>query len=509
MILTRFRMKIEKLGIESKVFFPPLIIVLLLSYFIFSDIYTANIIINKIFKYITNTWGWAFIWYMVVFSIIWLWMFLGPLKDKRLGEEEPEFSTVSWVFLMFTSCISSAVIFWLSIEAYFYISNPPFANAAFSMEAKEFALAYSLFHWGPIPWATYAVLTVAFGYFIWVKKINVMRPSICIEGAVGEKLSKGWLGTLIDNLYIIGLILAMGVSLDFSTLLVTQCITYLFGTEGSLKLNIMIITIWIFFNIICVAFGLKKGIKLASNLRSYLSIIIFAWVFIIGVSSFTINYFTDSVGVLINNFGRMLFYTDSIRAEGFPQSWTVFYWAWWIVYGIQMCIFLARISRGRTVKEICLYMVAGLTIITWLMGAILGSNTMYVMQNELINMAEIIKEHGAARAIVETWATLPFSTLTIWGFFILCFLATVTMVNASSYTLAMSTCKESSGYCEPPLWIRISWSIMVGIIGVALLSLCDLKPIQTATIVGGCPLFIVNILILYSFFKDTKKSKWY
>ena len=102
----------------------------------------------------------------------------------------------------------------------------------------------------------------------------------------------------------------------------------------------------------------------------------------------------------------------------------------------------------------------------------------------------------------------PLSTITIWGFFILCFIATVTLINACSYTLAMSTCKEASGYDEPPLWVRIGWSILVGVIGVTLLALGGLKPIQTAIIAGGSLLFFVNIIILVSFFKDAKKNNW-
>lgn len=105
-------------------------------------------------------------------------------------------------------------------------------------------------------------------------------------------------------------------------------------------------------------------------------------------------------------------------------------------------------------------------------------------------------------------AALPLSTVTIWGFFILCFIATLTLINACSYTLAMSTCKGATGYDEPPVWVRVGWSVLVGVIGIILLALGGLKPIQTAILVGGCPLFFVNILIIVSFMKDAKKNHW-
>ncbi|OPA74459.1 L-carnitine:gamma-butyrobetaine antiporter [Campylobacter pinnipediorum subsp. pinnipediorum] len=504
-------MKVKKVGIEPKVFFPSLIAVAILSWLVVRDLDAANKVINATFSYVTNSWGWAFEWYMVIMVIGWFWLIFGPMKDKKLGdpEDKPEFSTVSWIFMMFASCTSAAVLYWGSLEIYYYVTYPPFGFEPMSAQAKELGLAYSLFHWGPLPWATYSLLSVAFGYFLFVKKINVVRPSGTIEAAVGEKLAKGWLGVIIDNVYIVALILAMGTSLGLATPLVTECMQWLFGIERTLELDTMIISCWVLFNAICVAFGLNRGIKIASDVRSYLMIIMLGWVVIVGASTFTINYFTDSVGVMLSYLGRMLFYTDPIAKGGFPQGWTVFYWAWWVVYGIQMCIFLARISRGRTVRELCIGMVAGLTATTWILWTILGSNTIHTMITGVVNMAEVVKTAGMARAIIETWAALPMSTLTIWGFFILAFIATITLINACSYTLAMSTCKEATGYDEPPLWVRIGWSVLVGIIGVTLLALGGLKPIQTAIIAGGCPLFFVNILILVSFFKDAKKNNWY
>jgi L-carnitine/gamma-butyrobetaine antiporter len=221
-----------------------------------------------------------------------------------------------------------------------------------------------------------------------------------------------------------------------------------------------------------------------------------------------VNYFTDSIGVLLMNMGRMLFYTASVSDSNFPQDWTVFYWAWWVVYGIQMCIFLAKISRGRTVRQLCLAMVGGLTASTWLLWTILGSNTLNLMNENIVNMPALIEQYGAARAIIETWAALPMSTITMWMFFILCFLATVTLINACSYTLAMSTCKGVDADNEPPVWVRVGWSVLVGVIGIVLLALGGLKPLQTAIIAGGAPLVFVNIMIIISFLKDSRKNNW-
>ena len=499
--------KIKKAGIEAKIFFPSLLVVILLSYFTVRDLDAANEVISAVFHYLTHSWGWAFEWYMIVMLAGWLWLLFGPYANNRLGNEEPEFSTGSWIFLMFASCTSAAVLFWGSLEIYYYVSYPPFELEPLSVQAKELGLAYSLFHWGPLPWAGYAFFSVALGYFLFVKKMDVVRPSGTLYPIMGKKC-EGIIGTIIDNIYVVALILAMGTSLGLATPLVTECIQYLFGIPRTIEVDATIISAWIIFNAICVAFGLQKGIKIASDLRSYLSIIILAWVLIIGATTFTVNYFTDSIGVLLMNMGRMLFYTASVSDSSFPQDWTVFYWAWWVVYGIQMCIFLAKISRGRTVRQLCLAMVGGLTASTWLLWTILGSNTLNLMNENIVNMPALIEQYGAARAIIETWAALPMSTITLWMFFILCFLATVTLINACSYTLAMSTCKGVDADNEPPVWVRVGWSVLVGVIGIVLLALGGLKPLQTAIIAGGAPLVFVNIMIIISFLKDSRKNNW-
>ncbi len=179
-----------------------------------------------------------------------------------------------------------------------------------------------------------------------------------------KKHAKGLFGTIVDNFYLVALIFAMGTSLGLATPLVTECMQWLFGIPHTLQLDAIIITCWIILNAICVACGLQKGVRIASDVRSYLSFLMLGWVFIVSGASFIMNYFTDSVGMLLMYLPRMLFYTDPIAKGGFPQGWTVFYWAWWVIYAIQMSIFLARISRGRTVRELCFGMVLGLTAST-------------------------------------------------------------------------------------------------------------------------------------------------
>ncbi|MFP1482838.1 BCCT family transporter [Escherichia coli] len=198
--------------------------------------------------------------------------------------------------MMFASCTSAAVLFWGSIEIYYYISTPPFGLEPNSTGAKELGLAYSLFHGDLCRGPTSSFLSVAFAYFFFVRKMEVIRPSSTLVPLVGEKHAKGLFGTIVDNFYLVALIFAMGTSLGLATPLVTECMQWLFGIPHTLQLDAIIITCWIILNAICVACGLQKGVRIASDVRSYLSFLMLGWVFIVSGASFIMNYFTDSVG---------------------------------------------------------------------------------------------------------------------------------------------------------------------------------------------------------------------
>ena len=169
---------------------------------------------------------------------------------------------------------------------------------------------------------------------------------------------------------------------SLATPLVTECMQWLFGIPHTLQLDAIIITCWIILNAICVACGLQKGVRIASDVRSYLSFLMLGWVFIVSGASFIMNYFTDSVGMLLMYLPRMLFYTDPIAKGGFPQGLDR------VLLGMvgDLCypdgIFLARISRGRTVRELCFGMVLGLTASTWILWTVLGSNTLLLIDKK-------------------------------------------------------------------------------------------------------------------------------
>lgn len=498
----------KKISIDPKVFIPAIVCICVLIGFTLNDLEAAKKAYGAFFSYITHNWGWLFSWNAAIFVGITLWLAFGPYGNMKLGDEKPEFSTFSWLFMMYASSTSAAVLFWGTIEAYYYTAYPPFGFEAMSVQAKEYAMAYSLFHWGPYSWCVYSGVSVAFAYFFYVKKVDAIRPTAALTPLLGEKHCKGLVGIIIDNFYVISLILATGTSLGLATPLVTECMQHLFGIKRTLLVDSSVIALWVAVVTICVAFGLTKGLKMASNIRTYLTFFVLIWVFVLSGTVFILDYFTDSVGLMLSNMNRMIFYTDPFdQAGGFPKDWTVFYYAWWAIFTIQTCIFLARISRGRTVRELALGSTAGLSLAAWMIWSVLGGNTMHTIINNLVDVQELIKA-GDSSAIVAIWAALPASTITVCIFFILCFIATITLINAQSYTLAMAACKNITGYDEPPLYLRVVMSVVVGVLAISLLAVGGLKPIQSAIIGGGCLLVFINAMVYISFLKDARATKW-
>ena len=495
----------KKTGIDYFVTIVPFLLVLALVLLFFIFPLQATDILGSIRGLLNNSLGIFYLIFGLFIFLLSLYMAFSRYGNIKLGSGKKEHSDFAWGTMMFTAGLAADILFYSLCEWMLYANQDRIQSLG---DTTLWSATYPLFHWGPIPWAFYVVLASCFGFMLHVRKRTKAKYSEGLRVLLGSHVD-GVIGKIVDLTAVFALIAGTATTFSLATPLLSQTVAKLFGIGNNNILTIAILLVVCLIYSVCAYLGIDGVSKLASCC-TYLFFALLLYVFFGGGhGKFILELGFKSLGNLANNFLSLATYIDPTGKSSFAEDWTVFYWAWWVVYGIQMCIFLARISRGRTVRELCVGMVAGLTATTWILWTILGSNTMHLMITKAIDLPNIIATHGLARGIIETWAALPLSTITIWGFFILCFIATVTLINACSYTLAMSTCKEASGYDEPPLWVRIGWSILVGVIGVTLLALGGLKPIQTAIIAGGSLLFFVNIIILVSFFKDAKKNNWY
>ena len=359
---------------------------------------------------------------------------------------------------------------------------------------------YGMFHWGFTAWAVYCIPTLPLAYLLWNRKRSVLRLSAACEGLIGEKAARGIIGKVIDILFMFGLIGGVGTSMGLGTPMLSAGIAELFSVERSFILDVIVVIIWAIIFGASVYSGLEKGIKRLSDLNLILILVVLGFTFLFGPTVFMISTFTNSVGLLIQNFVQMSFWMDPIDKGGFPEGWTIFYWAWWIAYAPFMGLFVARISRGRTIRQLIVAEVVGGTMGCWIFFAILGNTSMYFDLNGIVPISDILANTGAPEAIVATITALPLGILVLIVFVVLAFIFGATTLDSSAFTLAAVATKEQTGEMqEPARWHRLFWAFVLAGVSLSLMYLGGLKPLQTASIVVALPLMAVLIIMVWSF----------
>lgn len=495
-------------NLDKTLFFIPMILVLALSMAVFLFPEGSNNVINWVFQFTTETMGWTMqIFYFIVIFIM-AYLIFGKIGKKRFGAEKPEFSNLAWYGLLFTGGTSATIVYWGAIDWFMRFEAPPFGLPPFSDEAFLWGTSYTLFDWGTASLGIYSVVAVAFGFLFFVKREETNRPSVACESLL-KKRTYGPLGKLIDIIYMFGILGGVGASVGLSTPLLAELLHSFFGWENDIVLNAGLIVFWTVFFIIGVYGGLKKTVEMMSNWRMWLIIAGMLIIFLCSNKTFVLHTFMDSLGNMLANYFRMNFYSDFLGTDGgYPYAWTIFFYGWWLAYALSTGIYIARISRGRTVREV---MIAGTGITVACIYAhhvFLGYYTAEVYNSGVIDLVGIYSAEGAYAAIVAVWQTLPgaFGTIVPILMALLIFISGVTVINGTAYSLAIVSTKKLKATEEPGRFNRVLWAFSLGAIGLALIFLGGLKPVQTACVCTGLLTMIVIILILYSFFRyDTKK----
>jgi BCCT family betaine/carnitine transporter len=284
------------------------------------------------------------------------WLTFGRFGHIRLGGDKPDFSTFSWAGMLFCAGTGASLLVWSGVEWAFYYDMPPYGAEPRSTEAIEWAIAYGPFHWGITAWSFYALPTVAIAYSYYVKNIPHLRASTSMHAILGRSGENSMLGRLIDLAAMIALLGGAGTSLGVIAPTIAATVSELLGIQTSfaLQLGVMVFCIGLF--AFSVYMGIEKGIKRLSDLNVYLALAFLAYILIVGPTIFILKSSANTAGFMAQNFVRMMTWTDPIENQGFVESWTIFYWAWWIAFALPIGIFVTRISRGRTIRQLVLSM---------------------------------------------------------------------------------------------------------------------------------------------------------
>ena len=419
----------------------------------------------------------------------------------RLGEtDKPLYSGFQWGSMIFTAGLAADILFYSCCEWILYASDPHTAEMG---ALHDWAATYPLFHWGPIPWGFYLVLSAAFGFMLHVRKCDKQKYSEACRPVLGNKVD-GIAGKLIDLIAVFALLAGTATTFSLATPLLAGAISSVTGIPQSTGLTLVILVIVCAIYTFSVYFGMK-GVQLSAATCTWLFFGLLAYVFFFGGQTrFIIEEGITALGNLTQNFIGLATWTDSLRTSSFPQTWTIFYWAYWMVWCVASPFFIGSISRGRTVRQTILGGYACSVSATFLSFIILGNYSLGLQVSGKLDVMAIYAAgsdlYTTIIAIIQTLPLAPF-VLVLLIVAMVAFYATsfdsIALV-ASSYTYRQITGDE-----EPHNAVKAFWAILLILLPMALVfSDSSMANLQSVSIIAAFPVAFVILLIIASFLKD-------
>ncbi|MCH8228432.1 MAG: BCCT family transporter [Proteobacteria bacterium] len=453
-------------------------------------------VLVELYGFISSKFGFLYLIAGMAALILLLWLALGRYGKIRLaaGDEQPEFGDFSWAAMLFCAGVGAGLMYWAPIEWAYYIEAPPYGLEAGSTAAAEWAATYGIFHWGPTAWAFYCLPTIAIAYPYYVKKVPFLRLSTgCHYFFSGEEETRA--ERLIDWLFMIGLLGGAGTSLGFSTPMIAACIARITGWEADFGLEFAVVLVSVALFATSVWFGLKKGIKRLSDINMWLALMLLAFVLLVGPTIFLLKTSVNSLGLMMQNFIKMNSWTDAFTDSGFVENWTIFYWAWWIAYGPFVGMFVTRISRGRSIRQVILGMLGYGSLGAAVFYMILGNYGLHLETTGTLAVTSVLANDGGPAAIVAILGQLPFAAAVIAVFAVIALIFSATTYDSASYILASCATRRLRAGEDPDRWHRVFWAMALAVLPLTLMFVGGLKTLQTATLIVSLPLIFVGVLM--------------
>lgn len=460
-------------------------------------------VITSVYNTVTHNLGFAYLWYGFGLVVFLVWLAFSRYGSAVLGKDgaQPEFSTRSWIGMIFCAGVGAGLLYWAVIEWGYYIVAPPFGLEPRSQAAVEWAASYGLFHWGITGWAIFCLPALAIAYPYYRRQVPYLRLSTgCLPFLPGGVNSGR--GRFIDFLYMLNLIGGTGTSLGLSTPMMAAAFAELLGLEHNFVLEVSVVVLCIAIFGTSAYLGLERGFRRLADVNMWLALTLLVFVLAVGPTLFILKMGTNGMGLVLQNFLRLNTWTDPVANSGFVENWTVFYWAWWIAYGPFVGIFVTRISHGRTIRQVILGMLVFGSLGASLFFIVFGNYALNLELAGVLEVTRIMRESGEARAITEVFTTLPAGTLALGAFAVVAVIFLATTYDSASFTLASVSTRNLQAGENPARWNRVFWACALGVLPITLMFIeGGLKVILSATIVVSLPLLIVGVMLCLSLLK--------
>ncbi|UJW58015.1 BCCT family transporter [Bacillus sp. A116_S68] len=442
--------------------------------------------------------GWFYQIAATFFLVVAIFLIFSKYGHIKLGKEEdkPEFSRPTWFAMLFSAGMGIGLLFFGVSEPISHFANPPFIEGE-TGEAAIMSLRYTYLHWGFHAWAIYAIIALALAYFKFRKGYPGLM-SATLRPLLGDRV-KGRIGTLIDIIAVFATLFGVCASLGLGAAQINGGLSYLTGIPNNFSTQFLIIAIVTLLFLISAGTGIKKGIKYLSNTNMILAVILFLAVIILGPTIFLLDLFTTTFGSYVQNIPAMGLRLSPFDAgnAAWLQGWTIFYWAWWIAWAPFVGTFIARVSKGRTVREFVIAVLVAPTLVCTLWFCVFGGTGIFYEYTLGLNVSGQTLE----TALFFVYEQLPFSTLLaiITVFLISTFF--ITSADSATFVLGMQT---TNGSTEPPNIVKYIWGLILAASSVVLMATGGLEAMQTAIIVSAFPLTVVLFMMIFSMLKAFK-----
>lgn len=489
-------------ALHGPVFWPSVVLILALIVGTMVLGETAENWFNAARVNITSWGSWLFVFSVNAFIVASLYFAFSKFGNIRLGGEKAktDFSTSAWFAMLFSAGMGIGLMFFAVAEPMWHLLYPPHAEVG-SIESVRDAMGVTFLHWGLHAWAIYAVVGLSLAFFAFNRKLPLSFRSVFYP-LLGDRIN-GWIGDVIDILAVLATLFGLATSLGLGAAQAGAGVEFVFGFENTTTLQVIIIAVVTLVAIVSVLLGVQKGVKVLSEFNIRLAGLFLLAILIFGPTLFILGTYVQSTGYYLQNFLEYATWVEVFDHEGsFMPTWTVFYWAWWISWSPYVGMFIARISRGRTVREFVMGVLIVPTSVTFLWMSGFGGTAIFLETTGIAEIAAAV-EADQTTSLFILLEQFPLALITSFLAIVLVLSFFVTSSDSGSLVIEGLT---TGGKIEAPASMRTFWASAEGVVAAVLLLGGGLGALQAASITTGLPFAVLLLIMCYSLNKGLSRE---
>ena len=483
-------------NVNPNVFFSTVAIIFIFLVVVVLAPNSFELITKNLNQWVTDSFSWFYVLSVAIFLILLIYIALSDMGKIKLGPDhsQPNYSNASWFALLFTAGMGIGLMFFGVAEPVMHYVSPP-EGAGETIQAAQQSMRVTFFHWGFHAWAIYTVVGLALAYFAYRHNLPLKIRS-ALYPIIGEKIY-GPIGDVVDTFATIGTVFGVATTLGFGVTQINSGLNYLFGIQQATSTQVILIIVVSTMASMSVFLGLDKGIKRLSELNLILVLTLLLFVFFASSSIYLLQTTIQNAGQYVSNLFAMTFNLYAYQPNGWIGGWTIMYWAWWISWSPFVGMFIARVSKGRSIREFIvgvLLIPTGFTLI-WM--GFMGNAALYSILHEANHSLVVAVQRDSSVALFAFLQSLPFSSVMSLLATCLVMLFFVTSADSGALVTDYLTAKSENS----PIWQRLFWTVLMAVLAIVLLLVGGLGALQSATMMSALPVTFIMLLICWGLVK--------